>query len=37
MDRRKHPSRIGGRATEVMKQIIANSLLPKMPRGGKSQ
>ena len=30
-------SRIGGGATEVMKQIIANSLLPKMPRGGKSK
>lgn len=28
-------SRIGGGATEVMKQIIANSLLPKMPRSGK--
>ena len=30
-------SRIGGGATEVMKQIIANSLLPKAPRGGKSK
>jgi len=30
-------SRIGGGATEIMKQIIANSLLPKMPRGGKSK
>jgi hypothetical protein len=30
-------SRIGGGATEVMKQIIANSLLPKAPRAAKSK
>ena len=29
-------SRIGGGATEVMKQIIANSLLPKVPRATKN-